>query len=83
MDNLGDLIIDRQSINAGGFYDFDPLATSPIALQFQVDQQAKQDCCIDSDNCDVYHQVRQINNCSNYRPPRISTCSLFENWELF
>ena len=81
MANLGDLITDPQSINAGGFYDFDPLVTNPTSVQFQADQQAKQDCCIDSDNCGVYHQVRQTNNCTNYRPPRISTHQQFDNWE--
>ena len=73
---LGDLITDPQNIAAGGFYEFDPLVAYPNSIQYQLDQQAKQDCCIDSNNCGAYRQLRQVDDCSRYRPPRISKCQL-------
>ena len=70
----GNLIADPQNVAAGGFYDFDPLAAGPMSSQVQVDQRAKQDCCVDSDNCGVYYRLRRLDDCSRYRSPRISEC---------
>ncbi|CAD5120106.1 DgyrCDS8684 [Dimorphilus gyrociliatus] len=39
---------------------------------FLIDLRAKQDCCINSDNCNDYISYRPIDNCFRYRPPFFS-----------
>ena len=37
---------------------------------YSTDGQAKKECCLESNMCRQFHQVRPINQCWGYRPPR-------------
>lgn len=39
---------------------------------WQIDQEAKRDCCVFSDNCFQYERYRPMSSCQNYFPPFFS-----------
>ena len=71
---LGSLI-QHPFAEAGGLVNFDPISASPIVLD---NEQARLDCCINSPNCQVYHQIRIIDTCDKFvSPALVSKCRIY------
>lgn len=61
---LGDLIT-VPGYQSGSSYMYNPLYYGDFAKE----EQAKRDCCLYSNNCQMYNRVRPLDTCARFTPP--------------
>ena len=64
---LGNLVV-NPVYEAGGYMDYNPLY---YPREAEEENQAKQNCCLYSNSCPAYYNIRPIKTCTDFVPPRI------------
>lgn len=72
--NGGDLIRNKGP-NAGSIVYYNPIHQE--SLYFTYDAQPKADCCVGSDLCDLYYEMRVLDTCVSYVAPSSCKFSFF------
>ena len=64
-------LITTEDMNGGSMLFYNPIYSADLYKKY--DETPKYDCCQLADMCNLYYDVRPLDNCKVYEPPSVGT----------